>query len=102
MLKLKDRYNIDTSEPNLLFQKDDSFEQLVKNMYHIFFKISHLVTDHFSEEWFTNHGSLLPTNNGHNSSLTQLEIRILNDFIRVAVPEQMQEMEELSDEEEES
>ena len=48
MLKLKDRYNIDTSEPNLLFQKDDSFEQLVKNMYHIFFKISHLVTDHFS------------------------------------------------------
>jgi hypothetical protein len=71
MSSLKDRFNIDNSEPSLLFKRDDDFEQLVRNLYHIYFKLSQLVADYFSEEWFTLHGSLLPTNNGHNCSLTE-------------------------------
>lgn len=71
MSSLKDHFNIDNSEPSLLFKRDDDFEQLVRNLYHIYFKLSQLVTDYFSEEWFTLHGSLLPTNNGHNCSLTE-------------------------------
>ena len=31
-----------------MFQKQSSFEQLTKNMYHIYFKLSGLVTDYFS------------------------------------------------------
>ena len=98
MLKLNDRFNLDASEPSLMFQQASSIEQLSKNMYHIYFKLSHLVSDYFSEEWFSVHGSLLPTNNGHNSQLTQQEFRILSDFIRTSVTEPMVEME---DEEEE-
>jgi hypothetical protein len=41
-----------------------------------------MITEYFSEEWFSLHGSLLPTNNGHNSSLTEEEFGILNDFIK--------------------
>ena len=49
MLKLKDKFNLDTSEQVLMFQKENSMEQLAKNMYHIYFKLSQLVTDYFSE-----------------------------------------------------
>ena len=92
MMKLKDKFSIDASEPNSLFQKESSIDQLAKNMYHIYFKISGLVNDYFSEEWFSLHGSLLPTNNGHNSSLTDLELRIMNNFINItSAPEMMSE-----------
>lgn len=96
-MKLKDRFNLDANEASLMFQQESSIEQLSKNMYHIYFKLSHLVTDYFSEEWFTLHGSLLPTNNGHNSQLTEHEFRILSDFIRVSVAEPMVQMEEDED-----
>jgi len=85
MLKLKNNYDIDVSEPQQFFKKEDTVDQLAKNMYHIYFKLSQMVTDYFSEEWFSLHGSLLPTNNGHNSSLTHLELDILNDFIKCAL-----------------
>jgi len=72
--------------------------QLVKNMYYIYFRLHQLVTDHFSEEWFSLHGSLLPTNNGHNCQLNELELRILNDFIKTSSPSEMKEKEESNEE----
>jgi hypothetical protein len=101
MAKLKDRFALDVSEPNLLFMKEGNLEQLGKNLYHVYFKLWQLVTDCFSEEWFTLHGSLLPTNNGHNSSLTTLELNILNDFIRVTQPEELREVAAMRQEENE-
>lgn len=51
----------------------------------MFQRLRQLVEDCFCEEWFALHGSLLPTNNGHNSPLTRAELAVLNHFIRSSV-----------------
>jgi hypothetical protein len=56
--------------------------QLQANFVCIFQKLRQLVEECFCEEWFSHHGSLLPTNNGHNSPLTRAEFEVLNEFIR--------------------
>ena len=91
MVRLCDKFKIDISQPSTMYVKGADFGQLVKNMYHIYFRLHQLVVDHFSEDWFNLHGSLLPTNNGHNCHLNELEIRILNDFIRTSIPQEMKE-----------
>jgi hypothetical protein len=49
MKDVQDRFNFDATEPSLLFKKEGNLDQLAKNMYHIYFKLSQLVTDYFSE-----------------------------------------------------
>lgn len=82
MAALKDKFAIEVSNPELLFKKDPSVDQLARNMYHVYYKLTQMVTDYFTEEWFTLHGSLLPTSNGHNCNLTREEYTLLNHFIK--------------------
>lgn len=53
-----------------------------------------MVTDNFTVEWFQEHGSLLPTNAGHNCGLNDDEMRVLNDFIVRSVSTPLKEEEE--------
>ncbi len=82
MASLANKFEIETTQPENLFKKEDSAGQLARNMYHIYFKLAQMIGEYFSEEWFCLHGSLLPTNNGHNCNLTSEEYQILNKFIR--------------------
>lgn len=52
MARLRDKFQVEVHEPNTLFAKEADLRQLVKNMYHIYFRLHQLVSDHFSEEWF--------------------------------------------------
>jgi hypothetical protein len=47
--------------------------QLQRNFAAIFQRLRQMVEECFGEEWFSLHGSLLPTNNGHNNPLTHTE-----------------------------
>lgn len=98
MQDIRERFSINGEEPSLLFKKEGGLEQLARNVYHIYFKLSQMVTDYFSEEWFSQHGSLLPTNNGHNCQLTEAELRILNAFIANVIPPPLQEPNQEGDE----
>lgn len=78
---LEDKYTINAGEAEILFKEVPTYDQLVKNIYHIYFKLTQLVNDYYGEEWFNRHGSLLPTNNGHNCGLNEQEMTTLNEFI---------------------
>ena len=68
--------------------------QVHRNMHWIFWRIRQLIEEYYGEEWFGLHGSLLPTNNGHNSSLAQVEFVVLNAFIRSSLGEKEEGREE--------
>jgi hypothetical protein len=73
---ISDKYAIDKvnkeNKEVLYSKKDSSTEQLHRNIYYIFDRIMQLIEAYYGEEWFSLHGSLLPTSNGHNSSLSRV------------------------------
>lgn len=80
---IKERVQIDMSNVDLSYSStDQSALQIHKNIYYIYHRIAMMVEQFFGEEWFNLHGSLLPTNNGHNSSLSDQEFIVLNQFIK--------------------
>ena len=80
---IKERVPIDTANVDLSYSStDQSALQIHKNIYYIYHRISMMVEQFFCEEWFKLHGSLLQTNNGHNSSLSDQEFIVLNQFIK--------------------
>jgi hypothetical protein len=49
MANLSDKFEIDPTHPETLFKKEENVDQLARNMYHIYFKLAQMVTEHFSE-----------------------------------------------------
>ena len=74
-----------------MFRKDDSPQQLVSNFYYVYYKAAQMVSVYFSEEWFAKHGSLLPTDNGHNGRLSEEEIDVMNHFVRHCIAQPIEE-----------
>ena len=48
MTNLAKKFEIETTQPETLFKKEDSTEQLARNMYHIYFKLAQMVGEYFS------------------------------------------------------
>lgn len=76
-LNNKDKENIDA----IYSSNDSSAQQINKNIDYIMRKAVVLMQA-LSEEEEQRYGSLLPTGNGHNNSLSQAELRVLNNFIK--------------------